>query len=144
MECNPVSDHSGAWHQDSKAPDSRSNAAQGQAQVPQVGSQAILSYCQRQTQGIDIIHGILYPCILLHKSYLILKHCVVCISYLVFIFYFYFLLSITIIHFLLQYWPAGRNHNSSGKNRRRLKQKRRARYVTGTPLKKLNKMMGHW
>ena len=32
---------------------------------------------------------------------------------------------------LLKYWPAGRNHNSSGKNRRRLKHKRRPRYVTG-------------
>jgi ribosomal protein L35 len=43
----------------------------------------------------------------------------------------------------IKYWPSGRNHNSSGKNRRRLKQRRRHRYLSGTMLKRLNKMMGH-
>jgi ribosomal protein L35 len=43
----------------------------------------------------------------------------------------------------IKYWPSGRNHNSSGKNRRRLKQRRRHRYLSGTMLKKINKMMGH-
>jgi hypothetical protein len=44
----------------------------------------------------------------------------------------------------MQYWPSGRNHNTIGKNRRRLKEKRNPRYVTGgSMLKRLNRMMAH-
>ena len=45
----------------------------------------------------------------------------------------------------LKYFPAGRNHNSSGKNQRRMKELRKAKFVKGgSMLKTLNKMMGHW